>query len=394
MINDKYGCFKKYTSKNFPVLETWAANTLKTTLSLTGLPQNGTRVEVFERCLGYLLYREENPALMSALDEDDEDENPVLMSVATKKGESESKPEAICFDVDNEVLKEEKAETNWVQCDDCLKWRSLPATISPDTLPDKWSCSMNEWDNDRNACDKDEECNLDESASLEAEEEEADEEGDNGLDDEYKAKVLEIFKKEFLEREEKKRKSEENKVIMSEKRKIARLEKEEQELANYVSKLTPEDFVAGKAAATKRNWKQQILIHRYPELYEDDKATRLLRRDIYFGADVMALDADDRTPLHFAFMFGKPNYRDVLFKHGAEEDCDVHSCFHFTLPYSNGGPRKSCLSRSYYTHHRCSWKFRSSSSANPGASSRKLPHHTTFPFCNALLHSGRCASKI
>ncbi|XP_051869623.1 MORC family CW-type zinc finger protein 3a [Pristis pectinata] len=32
----------------------------------------------------------------------------------------------------------------WAQCDGCLKWRKLPDEIDPDTLPDKWFCSMNQ----------------------------------------------------------------------------------------------------------------------------------------------------------------------------------------------------------------------------------------------------------
>uniref|UniRef100_UPI00398F80F8 MORC family CW-type zinc finger protein 3-like n=1 Tax=Pristiophorus japonicus TaxID=55135 RepID=UPI00398F80F8 len=31
----------------------------------------------------------------------------------------------------------------WAQCDGCLKWRKLPVGMNPDTLPDKWFCSMN-----------------------------------------------------------------------------------------------------------------------------------------------------------------------------------------------------------------------------------------------------------
>lgn len=34
-------------------------------------------------------------------------------------------------------------DQNWVQCDDCLKWRKLQDGINPDKLPDKWFCRMN-----------------------------------------------------------------------------------------------------------------------------------------------------------------------------------------------------------------------------------------------------------
>ncbi|KAM4609446.1 MORC family CW-type zinc finger protein 3-like [Polymixia lowei] len=34
-------------------------------------------------------------------------------------------------------------DQNWVQCDDCQKWRKLPDGIDGDMLPDKWSCHLN-----------------------------------------------------------------------------------------------------------------------------------------------------------------------------------------------------------------------------------------------------------
>ncbi|MBN3300920.1 MORC3 protein, partial [Amia calva] len=36
---------------------------------------------------------------------------------------------------------QKRPDQNWVQCDDCLKWRKLPDGI--DKLPDKWYCRMN-----------------------------------------------------------------------------------------------------------------------------------------------------------------------------------------------------------------------------------------------------------
>ena len=35
---------------------------------------------------------------------------------------------------------------NWVCCDECDKWRKLPATVSHGSLPDKWDCSMASWE--------------------------------------------------------------------------------------------------------------------------------------------------------------------------------------------------------------------------------------------------------
>ncbi|XP_011001124.1 PREDICTED: B3 domain-containing protein Os07g0563300-like isoform X2 [Populus euphratica] len=37
----------------------------------------------------------------------------------------------------------------WVQCEDCLKWRKLPANA---LLPSKWACSSNTWDPERSSC--------------------------------------------------------------------------------------------------------------------------------------------------------------------------------------------------------------------------------------------------
>lgn len=37
----------------------------------------------------------------------------------------------------------------WAQCEDCLKWRKLPASA---LLPSKWTCSDNLWDPERSSC--------------------------------------------------------------------------------------------------------------------------------------------------------------------------------------------------------------------------------------------------
>ena len=47
-------------------------------------------------------------------------------------------------------------EAQWVACDDCGKWRTVPGHINLDAFEDegaKWTCSMNEWDpEDRLLC--------------------------------------------------------------------------------------------------------------------------------------------------------------------------------------------------------------------------------------------------
>ncbi|KAL0363320.1 UNVERIFIED_CONTAM: B3 domain-containing protein [Sesamum calycinum] len=42
----------------------------------------------------------------------------------------------------------------WVQCEDCFKWRKVPADA---LLPSRWICSENVWDLDRSLCSADEE---------------------------------------------------------------------------------------------------------------------------------------------------------------------------------------------------------------------------------------------
>ena len=48
---------------------------------------------------------------------------------------------------------------NWVQCErrQCRKWRRLPMNVDPETLPDRWECSMNTWDPPHASCQAPEE---------------------------------------------------------------------------------------------------------------------------------------------------------------------------------------------------------------------------------------------
>ena len=50
-----------------------------------------------------------------------------------------------------------KPKVQWVQCDKCAKWRSIPNTVDADKLPEKWYCRMNKWDKVHNSCDAPEE---------------------------------------------------------------------------------------------------------------------------------------------------------------------------------------------------------------------------------------------
>ena len=42
-------------------------------------------------------------------------------------------------------------EMKWVQCDKCLKWRRIPASIRDEELEGEWECKMNKWDLKRNS---------------------------------------------------------------------------------------------------------------------------------------------------------------------------------------------------------------------------------------------------
>lgn len=54
--------------------------------------------------------------------------------------------------------KEKEEQEEWVQCDQCTKWRRLPTSsnICMEDLPDSWNCSMNTWDKN-SSCSKPEE---------------------------------------------------------------------------------------------------------------------------------------------------------------------------------------------------------------------------------------------
>ena len=48
---------------------------------------------------------------------------------------------------------DDKNDENWVQCDRCHKWRLLPNSVSADSLPDRWYCELNYYDNEHNSCE-------------------------------------------------------------------------------------------------------------------------------------------------------------------------------------------------------------------------------------------------
>jgi hypothetical protein len=50
--------------------------------------------------------------------------------------------------------KDDSDNVEWVQCEKCEKWRKLPPHISADELPDKWYCTMNNWNPDSASCER------------------------------------------------------------------------------------------------------------------------------------------------------------------------------------------------------------------------------------------------
>lgn len=41
----------------------------------------------------------------------------------------------------------------WVQCENCDKWRKLPPHVSADDLPDVWTCNLNDWNPTSASCE-------------------------------------------------------------------------------------------------------------------------------------------------------------------------------------------------------------------------------------------------
>ena len=48
-------------------------------------------------------------------------------------------------------------EPQWVQCNRCEKWRTVPAALDLDTLPESWFCELNTWNPALNKCEAEEE---------------------------------------------------------------------------------------------------------------------------------------------------------------------------------------------------------------------------------------------
>ena len=195
----------------------------------------------------------------------------------------------------------------------------MSGDVDLDALPDHRLCTMNTEDA-YNSCEKAEEPQEDEDGDSENGEDDG---NDLETEEDKTAKIAaeaaataaaEIVKAN------KKRAREEDK----DRRKIASGIKAQQELDDYVAGLTVEQKSEHKKNAVKKNNQGQIPIHLYPKQYGDKKATKLLRIDLHFGADVEAQDKQDRTPLHYAVMNSCEEYEQALLAKGAHPfACDI-----------------------------------------------------------------------
>ena len=65
-------------------------------------------------------------------------------------------PEGTAPSEDKKVIPEVLPK-QWVCCDTCGKWRSIPGEVDTSALPEQWHCSLNQWDELHNDCQHEEE---------------------------------------------------------------------------------------------------------------------------------------------------------------------------------------------------------------------------------------------
>ena len=78
----------------------------------------------------------------------DEDSDTEVVAPQPRKGRRGRRSNEEKGEVRGRRGKKEKEEKKqeWVQCEKCEKWRRLPRHIPAEDLPDKWYCSLNDWD--------------------------------------------------------------------------------------------------------------------------------------------------------------------------------------------------------------------------------------------------------
>lgn len=91
--------------------------------------------------------------------EEEEQEEVVEEPVAPSRGRKSAKDKAAAAAAaaKSSSTQSEAKEPLWVQCNTCDKWRLLPSTVDPESLPDIWTCDLNVYDPNRNSCDAAEE---------------------------------------------------------------------------------------------------------------------------------------------------------------------------------------------------------------------------------------------
>jgi len=127
-----------------------------------------------------------------------------------------------------------KADWDWAQCDNCLKWRRLPDGVDHSDLPEKWFCFLNQ-DATHNRCDVEEEP----------------EDEDWVLNGARGASYQKIYKKQMGKEKVKKRMTiEQEKRELEEERKW----REEEKWTNY-KKLKNESHNGVEKGDDNKNWK-------------------------------------------------------------------------------------------------------------------------------------------
>ncbi|CAE7590028.1 MORC4, partial [Symbiodinium microadriaticum] len=87
----------------------------------------------------------------------------IAKSRLSVSGSTKSRGAAIGADTAEEAVESlDKKPTaplpkQWVCCDTCGKWRSIPGEVDTSNLPEQWHCSLNEWDEGHNDCSHEEE---------------------------------------------------------------------------------------------------------------------------------------------------------------------------------------------------------------------------------------------
>lgn len=81
----------------------------------------------------------------------------IVDEFAKKKKQRKEKADLKLLSPDEPKTKQseysdDEVEGNWVQCDNCKKWRILPSSVDTSELPLHWYCEMNTFDPERSRC--------------------------------------------------------------------------------------------------------------------------------------------------------------------------------------------------------------------------------------------------